>query len=327
MAIEDAGAEVLGLADDRGVRHAVEHPRHLLRDRGEGAADDAHQDRRREPGAAAGLGAGTGGAVDHDVAVTVDLCFEARRDHGRRVVLLDDRRAHEPVARAQQFALVERGEVPFGAAVDLEHDLALLCHRLGRVAVAGGDGRGLQLVHAADADGADVDDLDRRVELVAVLGLVCRVEALLQSLHPGVVDGPGRHLRAHLVPLPGVAAVCEPPYETAVGRDGVGVELGYGLLDELVEARRQLRLVEALERVALGGDEFVLEVGCEQPCRSEDARVRWHEHASNLELERDVAREQWSRAAGGDESEFARVVAAPHRVELDRLGHPVLLDL
>ena len=52
LAVEDARAEVLGLADDRGVRHAVEHARHLLRDRGERAADDAHQDRRREPGAA-----------------------------------------------------------------------------------------------------------------------------------------------------------------------------------------------------------------------------------------------------------------------------------
>ena len=51
LAVEDAGAEVLGLADDRGVGHAVEHARHLLRDRGERAADDAHQDRRREPGA------------------------------------------------------------------------------------------------------------------------------------------------------------------------------------------------------------------------------------------------------------------------------------
>ena len=57
VAVEDAGAEVLGLADDRGVRHAVEHAGHLLRDRGERAADHAHQDRRREPGAAAGLGA------------------------------------------------------------------------------------------------------------------------------------------------------------------------------------------------------------------------------------------------------------------------------
>ena len=55
--------------------------------------------------------------------------------------------------------------------------------------------------------------------------------------------------------------------------------------------------------------------------------VRRHEHARDLELERDVAGEQRPRAARGDERELARVVAAPHGVELDRLGHPVLLDL
>ena len=55
--------------------------------------------------------------------------------------------------------------------------------------------------------------------------------------------------------------------------------------------------------------------------------MRRHEHARDLELERDVAGEQRPRAAGGDERELARVVAAAHGVELDRLGHPVLLDL
>ena len=79
--------------------------------------------------------------------------------------------------------------------------------------------------------------------------------------------------------------------------------------------------------MALGADELVLQVGREQARRGEDARVRRHEHARDLELERDVAREQRSRAARGDERELARVVAAPHGVELDRLRHPVLLDL
>ena len=138
----------------------------------------------------------------------------------------------------------------------------------------------------------------------------------------------GRHLGAHLVSLPGVAAVGEPSHEAAVVRDGVGVELCDGLRDELVEARSEScalsRLLSAWRSVA---DELVLEIGREQPGRGEDARVRRHEHARDLELERDVAREQRPRAAGGDERELARVVAAPHRVELDRLGHPVLLDL
>ena len=50
---------------------------------------------------------------------------------------------------------------------------------------------------------------------------------------------PGRHLGAHLVPLPGVAAVGEPSHEAALSRDGVGVELRDGLPDELVEGRYQ----------------------------------------------------------------------------------------
>ena len=132
---------------------------------------------------------------------------------------------------------------------------------------------------------------------------------------------------AHFVSLPCVAAIGEPSHEAAVVRNGVGVELCDGLLDELVEPVGQLWHVEAPERVALRGHELVLEIGREQPRRSEDARVRRHEHARDLELEGDVAREQRPRAAGGDERELARVVAAPHRVELDRLGHSVLLDL
>ena len=154
-----------------------------------------------------------------------------------------------------------------------------------------------------------------------------RVEALLQLLDPGVVDGSGRHLRAHLVALPGVAAVGEPPDEAAILGHAVRLELCDGLPDELVEARREPRLVEALQRVALGRDELVLEVGREQPGRRDDARVRRHEHACDLELERDVAREHRPAAARGDERELARVVAAAHRVQLDRLGHAVLLDL
>ena len=37
--------EILGLADDRRVRHPEEHPGHLLGDRVEGAAEDAERDR------------------------------------------------------------------------------------------------------------------------------------------------------------------------------------------------------------------------------------------------------------------------------------------
>ena len=77
----------------------------------------------------------------------------------------------------------------------------------------------------------------------------------------------------------------------------------------------------------LGRDELVLQVGGEQAGRSDDARVRRHEHAGDVELERDVAREHRAAASRGDERELARVVAAAHRVQLDRLGHAVLLHL
>ena len=43
--VEDAGAEVLRLADDRGVAHPEEHAGHLLGDRVERAAEHAQRDR------------------------------------------------------------------------------------------------------------------------------------------------------------------------------------------------------------------------------------------------------------------------------------------
>ena len=45
LRVEDPGAEVLGLADDRRVGHPEQDARHLLRDRVERAAEDAHRDR------------------------------------------------------------------------------------------------------------------------------------------------------------------------------------------------------------------------------------------------------------------------------------------
>ena len=55
--------------------------------------------------------------------------------------------------------------------------------------------------------------------------------------------------------------------------------------------------------------------------------MRRHENAWNLELERDVAGEQWAGTTGGDEREVAWVVATTHRVDLDVLRHAELLDL
>src|SRR5436190_1086245 len=45
LRVEDAGAEILGLADDRRVAHAEEDARHLLRDGVEGAAEHPQRDR------------------------------------------------------------------------------------------------------------------------------------------------------------------------------------------------------------------------------------------------------------------------------------------
>ena len=113
-----------------------------------------------------------------------------------------------------------------------------------------------------------------------------------ELLDPGVVDRSGRHVEAHLVTLAGVAAVREPPYEPVILGHAVRLQPCDGLRDELVVAGLESRLVEHFQRVALGGDELVLQVCGEQPGRSDDARIGRHEHPGDLELERDVAREK-----------------------------------
>ena len=219
LRVEDAGAEVLGLADDRRVRHAVEDAGHLLGDRRERAADHAHQDRRREARGALGLGARRGRAVDDDVAVPVDLGHEPGRDDRGRVVLLDHGRPVDAVAGAQPLALVERCAARVsGLPATSKTTSRSSVTRARRVAVAALELGRLELVDAPDADGADVDDLDLGVEAVAVLGLVRAVEGVLQLLDPGVVDLAGGHVEAHLVALARVAAVGEPPDEPPVLR-------------------------------------------------------------------------------------------------------------
>src|SRR5207237_1408052 len=94
-----------------------------------------------------------------------------------------------------------------------------------------------------------------------VLVLVRETEPLLELLDPRIVDGTRGHLRPHLVALPRVAAIGEPPDQPPVLRHRVRVELRGRLRDELLEACRQPRVVERLERVALGGDELVLQAG------------------------------------------------------------------
>ena len=180
LRVKQARAEVLGLADDRRVRHAVEHTRHLLGDGVERAADHAHQDRLREAGVAALRAPRLDASrdVDHEVAVRVDIDDEARGHDRRRVVLLDDRRAFDAVTRLEVLALVERRRAGLRVAIDVEDDRASLDERSGEIAGAGFGLGPLQLVNPTDADDADVDDLDRRVEAMAVLALVGDVEGL-----------------------------------------------------------------------------------------------------------------------------------------------------
>src|SRR5204862_4507972 len=104
----------------------------------------------------------------------------------------------------------------------------------GGVAVAPVELDRLELVDAADADGADVDDLDLGVETMPVLGLVGRMKGLPELIDPGVVDLARWHVEPHLVALARVAAVGETPYEPPGLGHAVHVELSDGLADELV---------------------------------------------------------------------------------------------
>ena len=238
------------------------------------AADHAHEDGRRELRGPLGLGGGPGRAVDLDVAVTIDLGDEPGRHHRRRVVLLDDRRPLDPVAGPEQRPVVEGRRPALGPPADVEYDLTLHGLRAAGVAVSGLCGRGLELRDPADPDDADVDDLDLGVEAVAVLRLVRAVEGLLQLLHPGRVDLACRDVEANLVALARVATVGEATQQAPVLGDAVLLELGDRLRRHLVVAALQPLPVDPLYRLALGGDELVLEVGGEQAGRRDDPGVR-----------------------------------------------------
>ena len=228
---------------------------------------------------------------------------------------------------AQPLAVVEGRQPPLGTAADIEDDLALDGLRHGRVAVPLLRLRPPQLLDLADADDADIDDLDLGLETVAVLPLVRLVERVRKASDPGLVDRAGGDVEANFVALACVAAIGQATNETAALRNAVGLELREGLGRQLVETGRQPVAVERLQRVPLRGDVLVLEVGREQAGRRGDSRVRRDEHARDLQLECDVAGEERAGAAGRHEREFARVVAAPDAVQLDRLRHPELLDL
>ena len=228
---------------------------------------------------------------------------------------------------SSRSALVEPRGPAVGLTADVEDHLALERHRARRVAVAALQALGRQVGDLADRHHADVDELDIGVEVVAVLGLVGLVEAFSELGQPAVVDLAGRNVEADLVALADVAAVGQQPHHPAVLGHAVLLELPSRLDRQVLVAAAQPVEVGVGQRVTLGGHELVVQVGRQQPGGGHDPRVAGHEHAGDLELDRDVAREQRAGTARGDQHELARVIAAADRVELDRLGHSVLLDL
>ncbi len=148
LGVEEPGAEVLGLADDRRVGDPEEDRAHLLRDRLERSADDAHEHGVRQPRSGV-VGLCDPGAVDDDVPVTVDLGRQARRHDRRRVVLLDHGRPGDRLAGAQRLPVVEGRGHRAGAAIELEHDVPLE-RGLGLARLELG-GRPLERRHEADA--------------------------------------------------------------------------------------------------------------------------------------------------------------------------------
>ena len=163
---------------------------------------------------------------------------------------------------------------------------------------------------------------------MAVLALVGDVEGLHELVAPAGPTGLARRdVEAHLVALAGVPTIGQTAQEAAIFGHGVGIELRDGLRNQLVELGLEARHVEGRDGLALGADELVLEVGCQESRGGDDARMRRYENAWNLELERHVAGEQWAGTAGSDQREVAWVVATTHRVDLDVLCHAELLDL
>ena len=167
------------------------------------------------------------------------------------------------------------------------------------------------------------------VEAVAVLGLVGAMEALRRrSSTQSSVDRAGGHVEAHLVALARVAAVGE----RRIRRRSSGTpsssscrqRLGAKLLVAAPAAARRRGSRSEWRSVATNS---CCRSVASRPGGGDDARVGGHEHARDLQLERDVAGEQRPGAARSHEREVARVVPASDRVELDRLGHPELLDL
>ncbi len=139
IAVEQADAIVVRLADHRPARGALDGVFDLGLDRIQRALDDLQHDRidvarrRRAPKASPSQTSGAGssnafrfrlrGTNDQD-AVRVDLEMLSGKDHGGRAELLHDRRPFEPKTRRQHRAVVDRRVAERAVEIDRADGLA-----------------------------------------------------------------------------------------------------------------------------------------------------------------------------------------------------------
>ena len=255
---------------------------------------------------------------DQDVEPGVHLGGVAGQDDRGGVELGDHRRPGEPVARREAAAVVDGRRPPLA----LEEDLAAVGDRPDASASPGSPVRQLGRGPRARADGAQVDDLRRRVgHAEAVEPLVQRVEALVEDA------GVALHRHRDLVALAVVAHVRDeghglllrgesPPRPSTPGRAARAPQDPRHLL-----ARRLAR--EADQRLR----ELVAEVGDEVAERAQQPGRRRHDHREGAHQLGDRVRVQRPRAAEGDERELARVVPALDGDDPQGARHVLVDDL
>ena len=165
------------------------------------------------------------------------------------------------------------------------------------------------------------DELHRVADEVE--GVLLPVERVEVALDGGEVDGACGDGHADGVLLAGVAHVGG----ALEGDDARGDALAH-------ECRRCLPLERLVERGHLLGagaraaeprdtrlDHIEPRRGHAHPPRREHAAVRRHDDGAHLQLGAERRRVHRAAAAAGNEHEVARVVAAPHRDELQRVDH------
>ena len=235
-------------------------------------------------------------------------------DDGRRVELLDDGRAREGRTGGERVAVVDRavdvaarlGEVDLTAVLRL--DLAAAVELLRR--------RLRDPPDARQAQAHDLDRLGRRGE--AVRPVVLLVEALEEPVAGG---------DRQLVALADVAQVDLPLELDRVVADALALELVAARGLELGERRLRLGGVELVQAAHDRDRGVALEVGGEQPRRREDAGAARDQKRRHLGVPCERVGVHGPGATEADEHEVARVVAALHRDQVERVDHRRVRDL